>query len=85
MAFYNTFFGKWFGGGFGRGFGGRGFWRGLGWQRWWRFIWQIENAQGKWPSGYCICPKCGYKVAHQLGVPCSQISCPNCNINLVRE
>jgi len=65
----------------GRVFGSKG----VAWQRWKRFIWQIENAQGKWPSGYCVCSKCGYKVAHQHGVPCSQISCPNCNINLIRE
>ena len=57
--------------GFGRGFG-----RGFGWRR--RF-------RGRGPGGYCVCPKCGYRVEHQPGVPCSSLICPNCKIHLRRE
>jgi len=57
--------------GFGRGVG-----RGFGWRR--RF-------RGRGPGGYCVCPKCGYRVEHQPGVPCSSLICPNCKIHLKRE
>jgi len=45
----------------------------------------IKKAKGKGPEGYCVCPKCGYKIKHKKGVPCSTIKCPNCKINLTRE
>ena len=65
-----------------RGFGiGRGF----GWQRRGRFKGEIKGAAGRGPSGYCVCPKCGYKIPHQRGVPCSTLQCPNCKINLQRK
>ncbi len=37
------------------------------------------------PTGYCICPKCGYKKPHQLGTPCYLEVCPKCECKLVRE
>jgi len=55
---------------------GRGFCRGFGWRR--RF-------RGRGPGGYCVCPKCGYRVEHQPGIPCSSLICPNCKIHLKRE
>jgi hypothetical protein len=36
-------------------------------------------------DGYCICPKCGKKLAHQFGVPCLNVKCPNCNASMTRE
>jgi cation diffusion facilitator family transporter len=57
--------------GFGRGFG-----RGFGWRR--RF-------RGRGPGGYCVCPRCNYRVEHQPGIPCSSLICPNCKIHLKRE
>jgi cation diffusion facilitator family transporter len=66
--------------GFGRGFG-----RGFGWQRRGRFRGKIEGAQGRGPGGYCVCPRCNYRVEHQPGVPCSSLICPNCKIHLKRE
>jgi cation diffusion facilitator family transporter len=66
--------------GFGRGFG-----RGFGWRRRGRFRGKIEGAQGRGPGGYCVCPKCGYRVEHQPGVPCSSLICPNCKTHLKRE
>jgi len=57
----------------------------FGWQRKGKFKDTIEEAQGKGPEGYCICPKCNDKIKHERGVPCSTIKCPKCNINLTRE
>jgi len=75
-GYANPGFGR--GGGFGRG-------RGFGWQRRGKFKDTIKEAQGKGPEGCCICSKCGYKIEHERGVPCSTIKCPKCKINLTRE
>lgn len=32
---------------------------------------------GAGPGGACVCPKCGTRIPHRLGVPCSSINCPN--------
>jgi len=61
------------------------FGRGFGWQRKGRFEGEIKTATGGGPGGYCACQKCGYKIPHERGVPCSQLECPKCKINLVRE
>jgi cation diffusion facilitator family transporter len=72
------------------------FGRGFGWQRRGRFTpleskpltgfkGEIKEAVGQGPGGYCVCPKCGYKVPHRRGIPCSTLKCPKCNINLQRE
>ena len=61
------------------------FGKGFGWQRRGRFKDEVEEAAGKGPSGYCVCSKCGYKISHQSGVPCSDLECPKCHIKLTRE
>jgi len=61
------------------------FGKGFGWQRRGRFEGKTEGARGRGPEGYCICPKCGYKIPHERGTPCSTLQCPNCKINLTRE
>jgi len=61
------------------------FGRGFGWQRKGRFRGEVEEARGGGPGGYCVCQKCGYKISHERGVPCSTLKCPKCKINLVRE
>jgi len=61
------------------------FGKGFGWQRKGRFRGEIEEARGGGPGGYCACQKCGYKIPHERGVPCSTLECPNCKINLQRE
>ncbi|MEA1937384.1 MAG: cation diffusion facilitator family transporter [Patescibacteria group bacterium] len=61
------------------------FGHGFGWQRKGRFKDKIQEASSKGPDGYCVCEKCGYKTPHQRGVPCSNLKCPNCNVNLERE
>jgi hypothetical protein len=40
---------------------------------------------GLGPSGECICPNCGFKVSHQLGVQCYNQSCPKCGTMMTRE
>jgi len=61
------------------------FGRSFGWQRQARSKDSTEDLKGHGPEGYCVCPKCGYRVEHQRGVPCSSLKCPNCNIPLKRE
>ncbi len=36
------------------------------------------------PGGFCVCPKCGSKVEHKRGIPCSQVRCPECSISMTR-
>jgi len=61
------------------------FGQGFGWQRRGRFTGQIKGATGRGPTGDCVCEKCGYRMPHQRGVPCSDLKCPKCNINLIRK
>jgi len=61
------------------------FGRGFGWQRKGRFRGEAEGAKGGGPGGYCVCQKCGYKIIHERGIPCSTLKCPKCKINLTRE
>lgn len=35
------------------------------------------NRPGAGPAGNCICPSCGAKVPHQVGVPCYNVNCLN--------
>jgi hypothetical protein len=37
------------------------------------------------PGGFCLCPACGHKEAHQQGVPCLDIKCPQCGAGMTRE
>jgi len=61
------------------------FGRGYGWQRRGKFKGEIESARGLGPGGYCACPKCGYKVEHKKGTPCSSLKCPKCDVMLIRK
>jgi len=36
-------------------------------------------------GGYCVCPKFGEKVPHQLGVPCYEQRCSKCGTAMTRE
>lgn len=40
---------------------------------------------GMGAGGFCVCPKCGLRTAHQPGVPCMQERCPDCGVALIRE
>lgn len=33
---------------------------------------------------YCVCPKCGERLLHQLGQPCDRQRCPHCGIIMIR-
>ena len=55
--------------GFGRGRGGRG---------------KMGGPFAAGPGGTCVCPKCKYKVPHQVGIPCYQMKCPKCGGTMVR-
>jgi hypothetical protein len=43
-----------------------------------------QGGAGMGQGGFCVCPQCGKKIPHSQGVPCNSISCPSCNINMVR-
>ena len=42
------------------------------------------NRPGAGPAGECLCPSCGAKVPHQVGVPCYNVSCSKCGTKMVR-
>jgi len=66
--------------GLGQGLGrGRGFGRGEGFGR------GRMGGFAAGPVGNCICPKCGYKEAHQVGIPCYQKKCPKCGSPMIRR
>jgi hypothetical protein len=39
---------------------------------------------GSGPAGKCVCPKCGYEVAHEVGQRCMDIPCPKCGTKMIR-
>lgn len=40
---------------------------------------------GAGPGGYCVCPSCGEKAAHQQGTPCYDQQCPKCGTAMIRK
>jgi predicted RNA-binding Zn-ribbon protein involved in translation (DUF1610 family) len=42
------------------------------------------NRAGAGPSGYCVCPKCGERLIHNAGLPCTATKCPKCGAQMVR-
>jgi hypothetical protein len=42
------------------------------------------NRPAAGPSGSCICPDCGTKAAHKVGVPCYTVKCPKCGTSMMR-
>jgi tRNA modification GTPase len=43
-----------------------------------------RRGAGMGPGGDCICPSCGTQVPHQLGTPCTSMSCPKCGARMSR-
>ena len=61
------------------------FGKGFGWQRRGIEKEKVDEAKREGPGGNCVCPKCGYKILHESGIPCSTLKCPKCNVSLTRE
>lgn len=40
--------------------------------------WGPEGGQGAGMVDVCVCPACGAKAPHERGIPCFQVSCPQC-------
>lgn len=45
----------------------------------------LGGGYGKGPGGECYCPNCGYKEAHQRGIPCFTKKCPKCESPMTRR
>jgi len=37
------------------------------------------------PDGYCVCPSCGHREAHETAEPCTELTCPECGAIMARE
>lgn len=36
------------------------------------------------PGGECVCPNCGKRAPHQVGIPCTRRKCPECGTTMIR-
>ena len=45
----------------------------------------MRSMKGRSRPTVCICPNCGYKIQHQIGIPCYQQKCPKCDSPMIRE
>jgi uncharacterized protein len=46
---------------------------------------RLGGPQAGGPGGLCLCPKCGYEMAHERGTPCDNIKCPKCQSKRIRK
>jgi hypothetical protein len=44
-----------------------------------------RTGAGMGPAGECICPKCGARAPHQVGVSCNMQKCPTCGTLMMRK
>lgn len=42
------------------------------------------DRPGSGPGGVCVCPACGEKTTHAVGVPCNTLTCPRCGARMTR-
>jgi hypothetical protein len=42
------------------------------------------GGRGLGPGGECVCLNCDTRLPHKRGVPCSEMKCPKCGINMTR-
>ena len=40
------------------------------------------GREGAGGASSCICPSCGYTIAHARGTPCNAQTCPKCGTRL---
>nr|QNO55607.1 hypothetical protein JLLEDACL_00006 [Methanosarcinales archaeon ANME-1 ERB7] len=43
------------------------------------------RGRGLGTDGECICPNCGYTMPHERGVPCTELTCPECGARMIRK
>ena len=43
-----------------------------------------KGGFGRGHGGECVCPSCGKRTPHERGVPCSEVSCPECGNYMTR-
>ena len=46
---------------------------------------RMGGEKGAGPGGYCVCPECGYRMMHLLGIPCHRRTCPKCGVHMDRD
>ena len=44
-----------------------------------------KGGFGGGSGGECVCPSCGKRTPHERGVPCIEVSCPECGTAMTRE
>ena len=44
-----------------------------------------ERRHDMGEGGFCICPRCSERIAHQQGIPCQEEACPVCGAKMLRE
>ena len=71
-------FGEVMANGYGMGLGNRAFPFGFGGRG------RMPGGLAKGPLGECVCPNCGHRQAHGIGVPCYQVKCPTCGFYMTR-
>jgi len=45
---------------------------------------RAERLRGT-PGGFCMCPRCGMRIRHERGIPCTQVCCPQCDLPMTRK
>lgn len=61
------------------------FGKGFGWRKKGKMKEIVEGAKSLGPGGYCVCEKCGFKIRHIQGQPCSKNKCSKCGGKMKRE
>lgn len=46
---------------------------------------RIGGPYAAGPGGDCVCPKCGHKIKHRRGLPCTQRICSKCKTRMIRD
>lgn len=71
--------------GSGHGFGGQGRCNGTGQRKNQRAGGQASGMGSTTEQGFCVCPQCGNRIRHHIGVPCVQQQCDLCGALMSRS